>query len=1574
MASPVGETAVGQHPEPEDDPMQNAAEEEEEGESVGPAVSDDSSDESEDDEEAERLIREGFIVDDPDEDEDDDDDEKERRKRRKRRKKRHRRELSDDEDLEEDDLDLLEENTGASFSRSKHRLTRLRRARDSESPQPSSSKRKPAPALSDDDLDNDDLELPQVQDIHNIWDDERAAGGRDEDEDVDMDDMDNFIEYEDEEEPGDVLDEEAREERRRERRRIEKERRKAMGSRPELAGIDAGAWDEIYEVFGDGHDYDWALADDDEAVMEEEHGKPDMKYQDVFEPSEIRARLLTEDDDFIRAHDTPERMQLASSSLSTSSSLSLQNPLTENDLDDAASWVITRLSPLKEEVFFRPDGVWHKYLPDFVQAVTCALRFLFVAEFEVPYVWTHKRDYISYFNPTDLATRVEFLSLEDLWRVYTMGQKYRSLLERRKALDSLYSRLGVSDRYFEEEIRRRVESMEFVVDTTEWLGLKYREGKKQQFELHFHDDEEEQPETKKLKVPSRSSAYEVAKKSIVNKLAQGFGIQPHEVVLNVVSTNTAHFVEEQDLGPAAYAEQFVDPDPAKAQSAEELLRRARMIFSTELGKDPILRQEIRNVFKEEAQVSVLPTERGISKIAEHDPAFNFKYLHQKPVEDMLESSQFLSILSAEEKHLVTVSINIPANAKSAFERKLNEAFTSDSYSETAQAWNEERRRVIQETIEQHLIPVGVKWTREYLREEAEDLYCKQCASNLRNRVDVAPYRSKDLRPGDTPSVLAVSWGNGDPHKDDITLVFLDEAGRLREHTRIDNLLDDEPMDEFYDLMKRRNPNVIVVGGFSITTAELARSLKRRLGHEDPSEQHDGPIVHLESKGEDYPDTSVIYTYDQVARLYQNSKRAAEEFSALTPIARYCVGLARYVQSPLNEYAALGPDIIAITHGDANQQVSNDRLLTSLERVLVDTVNKVGVDINRAVTDSYYQHLLPFVCGLGPRKAQLLVKKIASMGGTLINRDQFIKNGLLTTNVFLNAAGFLRIMQSNDSIKPAKNRRDEDVDVPDPLDNTRIHPEDYELARKMATDALELDEEDIHEEHPSYVVSLIMQDEDNDKKLDELNLDDFAVNMYESNQDKKRYTLNVIRGELLKPFGELRSVFLKPSSWDILTMLTGETPQTLRIGLIVSVLVERVGTNVANVKLDSGIRGIINGAYVADEAAEPRHVLKKGQSIQGVVIEVKMDLSRDQFNVELSSRPADVSGGDAQFRLVKHDDFWNHAQYDRDVEMLARKKRAEVDRTRRVIKHPNFHNLNASQAEVYLDKQQRGDVVIRPSSKGANHLAVTWKVDDKLFQHIDVVEPNADLSGQTTGKLVVDNTHQFSDLDDLIVNHVQAMARKVEELMAHEKFKAGSEDELHLFLKNFVAANPAKSAYGFTLNRKRPGHFNLCFLANKNSTVQTWPVRVTPEAYYLFDTPAAGVPELCDAFKVRHLHESQNLAGGAHGGKTPYGARTPARTPAPGHATPGRMSIRNVPSRTPNPYGGASAVPGQTSYGLAPSGSTPAYGGHQTPGYGRPMPPPFAPPPPNVVASGMNPQRAAMIQKSSGWDSGPSRGW
>jgi hypothetical protein len=166
------------------------------------------------------------------------------------------------------------------------------------------------------------------------------------------------------------------------------------------------------------------------------------------------------------------------------------------------------------------------------------------------------------------------------------------------------------------------------------------------------------------------------------------------------------------------------------------------------------------------------------------------------------------------------------------------------------------------------------------------------------------------QPGETPSVLAVSWGRGDYQKDDITIVFLDFEGRMREHTRIDNLTDQENQDEFYDLLVRRRPDVIVVGGFSMTTTRLAKDLQTFItGTAAP-----------DSGRESQEHIKVIYNYDEVARLYQHSKRADLEFGGLPELTKYCIGLARYTQSPLNEYAALGQDITAIAFDDRYQHL------------------------------------------------------------------------------------------------------------------------------------------------------------------------------------------------------------------------------------------------------------------------------------------------------------------------------------------------------------------------------------------------------------------------------------------------------------------------------------------------------------------------------------------------------------------------------------------------------------------------------------------------------------------------------
>jgi len=241
--------------------------------------------------------------------------------------------------------------------------------------------------------------------------------------------------------------------------------------------------------------------------------------------------MLTDDDDLVRVQDIPERMQLATSSLSLNTTLSTHTAMTEADLDGAAMWVTQRISLRKTREFFGADGQFQHLKGALVMAVTFALRYLFVEEFEVPHIWAHKRDYLCHFDITDISTRKELLSLNELWRIYTLGQKYRSLLERKRSLGMLYERLQIQDEYYESEILPKVDGVELVADATEWLLLKYKEKKNDVAETHLQDDEE--IGIRKPKMPSRISAYEIAKKGLVSKLA--------EVSLNISLSTFASF-------------------------------------------------------------------------------------------------------------------------------------------------------------------------------------------------------------------------------------------------------------------------------------------------------------------------------------------------------------------------------------------------------------------------------------------------------------------------------------------------------------------------------------------------------------------------------------------------------------------------------------------------------------------------------------------------------------------------------------------------------------------------------------------------------------------------------------------------------------------------------------------------------------------------------------------------------------------------------------------------------------------------------------------------------------------------
>ncbi len=133
--------------------------------------------------------------------------------------------------------------------------------------------------------------------------------------------------------------------------------------------------------------------------------------------------------------------------------------------------------------------------------------------------------------------------------------------------------------------------------------------------------------------------------------------------------------------------------------------------------------------------------------------------------------------------------------------------------------------------------------------------------------------------------------------------------------------------------------------------------------------------------------------------------------------------------------------------------------------------------------------------------------------------------------------------------------------------------------------------------------------------------------------------------------------------------------------------------------------------------------------------------------------------------------WDAVQEHKDKEELREKDRA-TGRTQRVVNHPLFKPFNSTQAEEFLGSQAPGDAVVRPSSKGNDHLAVTWKVADGVYQHIDVLELQKE-NEFSLGRVLRIGNINYTDLDELIVDHVKAMAKKVTEIMDHDKFQSGS---------------------------------------------------------------------------------------------------------------------------------------------------------------------------------------------------------
>ena len=224
-------------------------------------------------------------------------------------------------------------------------------------------------------------------------------------------------------------------------------------------------------------------------------------------------------------------------------------------------------------------------------------------------------------------------------------------------------------------------------------------------------------------------------------------------------------------------------------------------------------------------------------------------------------------------------------------------------------------------------------------------------------------------------------------------------------------------------------------------------------------------------------TKLFIVNESGASVYSASKLGEEEFPTLSVEKRSAISLARRLQDPLAELVKIDPKAIGV--GQYQHDMDEGKLDFALNNVVEDCVNLVGVNVNTASIS-----LLKYVSGINKSLAQNIYEHRVK-NGPFKNREQLKEVKKMGDKAFEQCAGFLRIIDGNNK-----------------FDNTGIHPESYEIAKKILDFCK---------------VSL----ENNDFSEINLALDNFNKNKFLAENKVGEATLDDIINELRKPGRDVR---------------------------------------------------------------------------------------------------------------------------------------------------------------------------------------------------------------------------------------------------------------------------------------------------------------------------------------------------------------------------------------------------------------------------------------------------------------------
>lgn len=512
---------------------------------------------------------------------------------------------------------------------------------------------------------------------------------------------------------------------------------------------------------------------------------------------------------------------------------------------------------------------------------------------------------------------------------------------------------------------------------------------------------------------------------------------------------------------------------------------------------------------------------------EEDSVYSMYYEYSEPV-SKIPSHRILAINRGEKEGFLKVSVGVEEETALLL---LDKLFIKEGSSST-----EFCREAARDSYSRLIFPSLERETRSALTEKADEQAIKMFGSNLKPLLMQPPIKNKTVLAVDpayrTGCKLAVVDGNS-------RVLYTGVIYPTPPQSKIA-----ESESKVLELIKKFRIDCISIGnGTASKESEIFIA--------DTIKKSDRPV-------------SYMVVNEAGASVYSASKLGAEEFPDFDVSVRSAVSIARRLQDPLSELVKIEPKSIGV--GQYQHDVPPARLEESLSGVVEDCVNSVGVDLNTASVS-----LLKYISGVTSATAKNIVTYREENGGFNARTDLKKVKGL-GPKAYQQCAGFLRIPGGKT-----------------PLDNTGVHPESYDAAKKLL-DLFGYSQKDVADKGASGISGKVR---------------DYGLAKAAEECGVGTPTLVDIMGELEKPGRDIRDELPKPMlRTDIMDMndlkegmeLTGTVRNVIDFGVFVDIGVHQ--------------DGLVHISQICDKYIKhPSEVLKVGEVVKVKVLSVEPQKKR-----------------------------------------------------------------------------------------------------------------------------------------------------------------------------------------------------------------------------------------------------------------------------------------------------------------------------------------------------------------------------